>query len=264
MKRPNGRRSWVELSALALCAALACACGEAGNESEGDGGTDVDSDSDTDADGDSDGDTDCWEDSHCTPFCEPGGEVDGEPGGIPAEVDPICGAAESPVVSTESAVVQLSTNGGQDAAIGFIQIPDELHERVVGLPEIGFTREGDDDGSTTWAIYAILDIEDGEGGFSFRVEWSQNTQWVGCDDYGDHWAVLLCRVTFSMACTDADGGVSGDAGSVDGGEEEIIQVEAVTHLQWCYAEEEGSTPGWYSSGEVCPYSCFFDWYTPCM
>jgi len=254
------------LMLLALGAVFSCT-GTTDDEDDGASDSDTDSDGDDDWD-DEGGDEDCDDaEAECDFFCSVGGVVSSEDVGSPAIVDAICTAAGSPVVSTLAAVLHLDASEmNQAIATGLVEIPDDIRSRMVGLPEIAFGT-----GSDEWTTFEITALEEGEGGFSFQVAWPLVSSTLDCD-LGDATATIVGRVRFSMQCDAADevgaddagvadGGVFNDAALADKAAVEVVGVEAVTNLAWCYSDD--FVPTWYSSGELCPHTCDWEWYVDC-
>jgi hypothetical protein len=251
------------LGLLAITVLVALTCQGCGSSDGGGGAGDDEEESDEDQDwGDDDwtedeGD-DC-DDGECEFLCEPGYIVPLGPGTTPAVVETLCAAPSTPVFSPASAVVELDTvSGTQSAATGFVSVPDEILDRVLGPPEITFTGSGPD-----WGTAVVTLPEAVDGGFVFSAQWPLLPPVLYCD-VGDAMAHIQCRVRFTVACGGEDGGVSGDAGAsdggaTDGGSGETIEIVAVTNFQWCY--DEALAPDWWGSGETCPNRC--RWYWEC-
>jgi hypothetical protein len=235
----------ITLTALAL---LFAACGD-------DDAAVSDVDSDTE-------DEWCTYDPHyqCTEYCHEGQVVQSDPAGTPATVEAICADGVGPVVSTGAAVVELSAvNEGLVEANGFIRIPADLADSIVDLPEVDFATVYGEGGP--WAACEITDLAAVEGGFGFHAYWPQISTYSDCDVGYTH-ILLRCRVRLQLECGLVDGGVPDDAGTADGGIGGWVDVEAVTYLEWCESQST-SCLEWYSSGELCPSICVWEWLDDC-
>lgn len=260
MQSSTQKRLLVALSALALCAVAVGACDagdgagvdadggtDAGTDAGNDAAVDTGSDVDTGEDSDDDGD-DCYEDFECEVSCNWNGSTVSGPLVTPVSVNDICGSNEDPVHSDSAAVLVMS-----GYSTGFIGVPSDLLERVVGLPEVAF--EGLSD--PKWSTFEIDSLQATDGGFTFHVVWPLISPAGGCSGGGDWAPWILSRIRFSMSCGDADAGQE-DAGPADGGEGEAVEVESVRYFEHCYSDDSGSGAGWFASGETCPYDCYWD------